>query len=176
MSGTDWALSKVISAIRNKSTNEVAPFALFVYNRPWHTRQTVEALQKNEFSAESDLFIFFRRPALRQLRVHVGLEVRVGQKLPRQLGRASRGVLSLRGPVGAPCPLRPAEFPSVRAGCSSDLLRTHSQTAPCHQFAADFLAFGEAQACGLFHTAQLRSPGVDQNAGVALGTRTQGEY
>ncbi len=26
-----------------------APIALFTYNRPWHTRQTVEALQKNEF-------------------------------------------------------------------------------------------------------------------------------
>lgn len=58
MSGTDWALSKVNSAIQNKSRNEVAPIALFVYNRPWHTRQTAEALQKNEFSAESDLFIF----------------------------------------------------------------------------------------------------------------------
>lgn len=58
MSGTDWALSKVNSAIQNISTNEVAPIALFVYNRPWHTRQTVEALQKNEFSTKSDLFIF----------------------------------------------------------------------------------------------------------------------
>ena len=36
----------------------LGPIALFVYNRPWHTRQTVEALQKNEFSAQSDLFIF----------------------------------------------------------------------------------------------------------------------
>jgi Glycosyl transferase family 2 len=58
MSGTDWALSKVNTAIQNKYANKVAPIALFVYNRPWHTRQTVEALQKNEFSSESDLFIF----------------------------------------------------------------------------------------------------------------------
>jgi hypothetical protein len=36
----------------------LAPIALFVYNRPWHTRQTVEALQKNGFASESDLFIF----------------------------------------------------------------------------------------------------------------------
>lgn len=36
----------------------VAPIALFVYNRPWHTRQTIEALQKNALAAESDLFIF----------------------------------------------------------------------------------------------------------------------
>ena len=36
----------------------LAPIALFVHNRPWHTRQAVEALQKNEFASESDLFIF----------------------------------------------------------------------------------------------------------------------
>lgn len=35
-----------------------APIALFVYNRPWHTEQTVEALKKNELAKESDLFIF----------------------------------------------------------------------------------------------------------------------
>ncbi len=35
-----------------------APIALFVYNRPWHTKQTIEALQKNELAAESELFIF----------------------------------------------------------------------------------------------------------------------
>ena len=36
----------------------VAPIALFVYNRLSHTRQTVEALQKNELVDCSDLFIF----------------------------------------------------------------------------------------------------------------------
>lgn len=36
----------------------VAPIALFVYGRPWHTQQTVEALQKNELAERSDLFIF----------------------------------------------------------------------------------------------------------------------
>jgi acetyltransferase-like isoleucine patch superfamily enzyme len=36
----------------------VAPIALFVYNRPYHTRRTVQALQENELAAESDLFIF----------------------------------------------------------------------------------------------------------------------
>ena len=35
-----------------------APIALFVYNRPGHTQQTVEALLKNELAMESDLFIF----------------------------------------------------------------------------------------------------------------------
>lgn len=39
-----------------------APIALFVYNRPWHTRQTIEALQKNELAEESDLFIFSDAP------------------------------------------------------------------------------------------------------------------
>lgn len=35
-----------------------APIALFVYNRPLHTQQTLEALLKNDLAAESDLFIF----------------------------------------------------------------------------------------------------------------------
>src|SRR3989339_1619899 len=36
----------------------LAPIVLFVYNRPYHTKQTVEALQKNEFANESELFIY----------------------------------------------------------------------------------------------------------------------
>lgn len=39
-----------------------APIALFVYNRPWHVRQVVEALQKNEQAAESDVYIFSDAP------------------------------------------------------------------------------------------------------------------
>lgn len=39
-----------------------APIALFVYNRPKHTRQTVEALQKNELAGESELFIYSDAP------------------------------------------------------------------------------------------------------------------
>jgi hypothetical protein len=35
-----------------------APIILFVYNRPWHTRNTVEALQKNTLASQSDLYIF----------------------------------------------------------------------------------------------------------------------
>lgn len=35
-----------------------APVALFVYNRPWHTRQTVEALLRNELASQSDLIVF----------------------------------------------------------------------------------------------------------------------
>ena len=37
---------------------DLAPIVLFTYNRPWHTRQTIEALKKNELSSESELFIF----------------------------------------------------------------------------------------------------------------------
>ena len=37
---------------------KLAPIVLFVYNRPLHTKQTVEALQKNELAMESELFIY----------------------------------------------------------------------------------------------------------------------
>jgi len=37
---------------------DLAPIILFVYNRPWHTQQTVEALIKNELASESELFIY----------------------------------------------------------------------------------------------------------------------
>jgi len=36
----------------------LAPIVLFVYNRPRHTQQTVEALQKNELAKGSQLFIY----------------------------------------------------------------------------------------------------------------------
>ncbi len=42
----------------------LAPIALFVYNRPWHTRQTVEALLKNELASDSELFIFADGPRI----------------------------------------------------------------------------------------------------------------
>lgn len=41
---------------------ELAPIVLFVYNRPWHTRQTVEALRKNILAAGSELFVFSDAP------------------------------------------------------------------------------------------------------------------
>ncbi len=40
----------------------LAPIVLFVYNRPWHTKQTVEALQKNELASNSELFIYSDAP------------------------------------------------------------------------------------------------------------------
>ncbi len=39
-------------------TSELAPVALFAFNRPLHLRQTVEALQKNEFARDTGLFVF----------------------------------------------------------------------------------------------------------------------
>ena len=35
-----------------------APILFFTYNRPLHTKRTIEALQKNEWADESDLFVF----------------------------------------------------------------------------------------------------------------------
>jgi hypothetical protein len=56
-----------------------APIALFVYNRPEHTRQTVMALQQCTQAGESDLFVFCDGPkkpeaeaAVRRVREYVG--------------------------------------------------------------------------------------------------------
>jgi len=46
----------------NSSKVDLAPIVLFVYNRPNHTRQTVEALQKNELASESELYIYSDAP------------------------------------------------------------------------------------------------------------------
>lgn len=40
----------------------VAPVALFVYNRPLHTRKTVESLLLNDLASETDLIIFSDAP------------------------------------------------------------------------------------------------------------------
>jgi len=37
---------------------ELAPIILFVYNRIWHTKQTVTALERNELASRSELFIY----------------------------------------------------------------------------------------------------------------------
>ncbi|MDA3779218.1 MAG: glycosyltransferase [Bacteroidales bacterium] len=37
---------------------ELAPIVLFVYNRPWHTEKTIEALKSNNFAKDSVLFIY----------------------------------------------------------------------------------------------------------------------
>jgi hypothetical protein len=38
--------------------NNIAPIVLFVYNRLWHSRKTIDALKKNELALESELFIY----------------------------------------------------------------------------------------------------------------------
>jgi hypothetical protein len=53
-------LNTANNCLGNKMT--LAPIVLFVYNRPWHTRQTIEALQKNELANESQLFIYSDAP------------------------------------------------------------------------------------------------------------------
>jgi len=40
----------------------LSPIVLFVYNRPWHTRQTLEALRKNPLAIKSDLYVFADGP------------------------------------------------------------------------------------------------------------------
>ena len=47
---------------RSDHDRNLAPIALFVYNRPEHTRQTVEALRANELAQQSDLFVFADGP------------------------------------------------------------------------------------------------------------------
>ncbi len=42
--------------------NNLAPIVLFVYNRPWHARKTLEALTKNDLSNKSTLYIFADGP------------------------------------------------------------------------------------------------------------------
>ena len=37
---------------------ELSPICLFVYNRLWHTMQTIEALKNNNLASKSELFIF----------------------------------------------------------------------------------------------------------------------
>lgn len=41
---------------------DLAPIVLFVYNRPWHTRQCLESLEKNDLANQSILFIYADGP------------------------------------------------------------------------------------------------------------------
>ena len=48
---------------RNQLSDErLAPIALFVYNRPAHSRATLEALAANELARHSDLIVFSDGP------------------------------------------------------------------------------------------------------------------
>ena len=59
----------------------LAPITLFVYNRPTHTRQTVETLQKNVLVKDSDLIVFSDAPktpdsvqAVREVRQYIQID------------------------------------------------------------------------------------------------------
>lgn len=41
---------------------DLAPIILFTYNRPWHTRQTVEALLKNTLAKQSNIIVYSDAP------------------------------------------------------------------------------------------------------------------
>jgi len=43
---------------KEQMNNNLAPIVLFVYNRPWHTEQTLNALMQNEQALESTLYIY----------------------------------------------------------------------------------------------------------------------
>ena len=43
-------------------SRDVAPIVLFVYNRPYHTKRTIEALKDNTLAKDSELFIFSDAP------------------------------------------------------------------------------------------------------------------
>lgn len=57
-----WLCNDTKKKVLISSSLAPAPIILFVYNRPWHTRQTVEALQKCEQASRSDLYIFADGP------------------------------------------------------------------------------------------------------------------
>jgi hypothetical protein len=50
--------SSAFPVCHEESVRLLAPIALFVYNRPEHTRRTVEALRANLLAQQSDLFVF----------------------------------------------------------------------------------------------------------------------
>lgn len=65
-----------------------APIALFVYNRPDHTRRTIEALQNNFLAADSRLFIFCDG-------AKTGADTASVDEV-RQLARETKGFLSVK--------------------------------------------------------------------------------
>lgn len=53
---------RVVPRMREKGSMTPTPVALFVYNRPLHTRRTLEALAANTRAAETDLYVFSDAP------------------------------------------------------------------------------------------------------------------
>ncbi|WP_287963196.1 glycosyltransferase [Alcanivorax sp.] len=70
------------------SEKRLAPIVLFTYNRPWHTRRTVEALLKNAEARDSDLIVFSDGPR------DADAEAKVAEV--RQYLRTIRGFESVR--------------------------------------------------------------------------------
>lgn len=54
-----------------QNSSNLAPIVLFVYNRLDHTRQTVEALSRNQLAEKSELYIFSDGPKNEQAKVKV---------------------------------------------------------------------------------------------------------
>jgi hypothetical protein len=50
--------SSLVTPVCRRESGRQAPIALFVYNRPEHTRQTLESLRANKLAQQSDLFVF----------------------------------------------------------------------------------------------------------------------
>lgn len=65
---------------------DLTPLVLFTYNRPWHTRQTIQALQKNDLAQESNLYIYSDAPKTLESRPHVA-EIRKYLKTIEGFGR-----------------------------------------------------------------------------------------
>lgn len=51
-----------------EETRSLAPVILFTYNRPEHTKRTIEALAANELAAETDLYVFPMRQKKMQIK------------------------------------------------------------------------------------------------------------
>ena len=73
---------------RLSDVSNLAPIVLFVYNRPEHTRRTLEALAANPLAAESDLIVYADGPKKPE---HVALVEKV-----RSVVRGVSGFKSLK--------------------------------------------------------------------------------
>jgi hypothetical protein len=58
MDVVDKFFSNFTNAKKMMKSDNLTPIVLFVYNRLWHTQQTIESLQNNELASESELFIY----------------------------------------------------------------------------------------------------------------------
>jgi acetyltransferase-like isoleucine patch superfamily enzyme/GR25 family glycosyltransferase involved in LPS biosynthesis len=61
----------------------LAPIILFVYNRPWHTEQTLEALMANKLSSKSILYIYADGPKV-NMDEHSLLQIKLTRQILRK--------------------------------------------------------------------------------------------